>query len=167
MNWICRLGRYLMLPVDSQDSLNLFGGCIILVYAWDNFQLTFAGGWAETKTGFCSSSKQPNTQPKKILIVTNFKFVALNIAFFFDMMIAATHRGIYMCEGEWSGVEVQYYNHKNCYMPWFFHHQRIHPKLQLWLLLREPFRLSVKFVSITKLDGVFLGPYGIPQSPCT
>ena len=35
---------------------------------WGNFQQIFGGGLAETKTGFCLSSKRPDLQPKKEVV---------------------------------------------------------------------------------------------------
>ena len=89
--------------------LYLFGGCVISVSVRDNFYRIMSRGWTVNKIGFWSSSKKPNTQPKKKVIVTNFQFVAPNISYLFDMMITAslkdTQRQLYVTCNGFSNIE--------------------------------------------------------------
>ena len=63
--FICHLG----------DLCTCFEGWVISVFVCSNFWQIFGGGWAETKTGFYSSSKQPILQPKRKFFFSASKFL--------------------------------------------------------------------------------------------
>ena len=71
---ICQFWYFWRHYIFGDSSSTSFGGSVISVSVRYNF-LFFLGGWGQTKTVFWSSSKQPKTQPKRIVIFANLKFV--------------------------------------------------------------------------------------------
>ena len=73
------------------------------------------------QTGFCSSYKQPNIQPKQKVVVLCFMIFGLNICCLFDMIMATTlkeTRGRRLCVVD--VAETQFHNLDEINVPRFF-----------------------------------------------
>ena len=70
------------------DLCTCFGGWVIPVSVQGNCWWIFCGGWAETKTGFCLSSRQKNLQPKNKVFRVLPKIFWWNIPFLISVTMA-------------------------------------------------------------------------------
>ena len=64
-----------------------YGGCVILTSVLGVFTKDFQRRMSRNKTCFRSSSKPPNTQPTKKVVVEVFKICGFNICYSFDIIM--------------------------------------------------------------------------------